>query len=89
MARVDHQVPSETVEKQTEISGGRQQEERGREADVPRELPKLGWRDILWRTYEEVSKDNISLVAAGVAFYLILALVPALGAVVSIYGHQS
>jgi len=59
---------------------------RGREASEPQQIPKAGWRDIMWRVKEEVSKDNLSLVAAGVAFYLILALFPALVAVVSIYG---
>jgi membrane protein len=59
---------------------------RGREASTPQELPQPGWRDILLRVKEEVSHDNLSLVAAGVAFYLILALFPALVGVVSIYG---
>lgn len=62
------------------------QNTRGREASLPRELPKEGWRDIAWRVYEQVSKDNVSIVAAGVAFYLILALFPALAALISIYG---
>src|SRR6478672_13358697 len=35
---------------------------------------------------ERVSKHNLTLVAAGVAFYAFLALVPALIALVSIYG---
>jgi membrane protein len=85
MSKVDHRFSQEKVE-HTEMDSGHQPNGRGRDADVPRQLPKTGWRDILWRVYEEVSKDNISLVAAGVAFYLILALVPAMGAVVSIYG---
>lgn len=80
------QLNQPVIEKQRrEIEEG-QGNSRGREANIPRELPKTGWRDILLRVYEEVSKDNISLVAAGVAFYLILALFPALAAVVSIYG---
>jgi membrane protein len=43
-------------------------------------------RDILWRTYEEVNKDRILAVAAGVTFYALLAIFPAVGALVSIYG---
>lgn len=58
---------------------------RGRSADRPGELPKRGWRDILLRTKEEVAKDNLSIVAAGVAFYLFVAFVPTLGAVVAVY----
>jgi membrane protein len=38
------------------------------------------------RVFHEVSKDRILLVAAGVTFYVILAIFPALAAFVSIYG---
>ena len=59
---------------------------RGREATSPTEIPAKGWKDILWRVYEEVNKDRILAVAAGVTFYGLLALFPALAALVSIYG---
>ncbi|WP_253380224.1 YihY/virulence factor BrkB family protein [Notoacmeibacter sp. MSK16QG-6] len=38
------------------------------------------------RVYEEITGDRVLLVAAGVTFYLLLALVPALSALVSVYG---
>ncbi|TRW15322.1 YihY/virulence factor BrkB family protein [Glacieibacterium frigidum] len=38
------------------------------------------------RTYAEAGNDNLGLVAAGVAFYCFLALVPLLGALVLTYG---
>jgi len=60
--------------------------DRGRNAEHPRQLPRSGWRDILWRVKEETDKDNISMIAAGVAFYLMLAIFPLLAATVSIYG---
>src|SRR5215207_9977242 len=59
---------------------------RRREATSPTEIPPKGWQDILWRVYEEVNKDRILAVAAGVTFYGLLALFPALAALVSIYG---
>ncbi len=59
---------------------------RGREATSPHEIPAKGWKDILWRTYEEINKDRILAVAAGVTFYGLLALFPAIAALVSIYG---
>lgn len=59
---------------------------RGRTARTPGELPRSGWRDVLWRVKEETDKDNISMIAAGVAFYLMLAIFPILAATVSIYG---
>ena len=59
---------------------------RGREATSPTEIPAKGWKDIFWRVYEEINKDRILAVAAGVTFYGLLALFPALAALVSIYG---
>ncbi|ANY81190.1 hypothetical protein BB934_25680 [Microvirga ossetica] len=59
---------------------------RGREAGTPTEIPALGWKDILWRTYEEFGQDRIMAVAAGVTYYALLAMFPAIAALVSIYG---
>lgn len=62
---------------------------RGRDAVRPVSIPRHGWRDIAWRTYEEMNRDQLSLVAAGVTFYVVLALFPAIGAFVSLYGLVS
>ncbi|WP_244639576.1 YihY/virulence factor BrkB family protein [Aureimonas endophytica] len=59
---------------------------RGRHAGTPREIPAKGWRDILWRTFGEFSDDRLLLVSAGVTFYVLLALFPAITALISIYG---
>jgi len=59
---------------------------RGRLASTPSEIPLTGWRDIVWRVFQEIGEDRVSLVAGGVTFYLLLAAFPALGALVSIYG---
>lgn len=61
-------------------------DERGREARTPREIPPRGWRDIFVRVKNEINDDNISIVAAGVAYYVFLSLFPGLAATVSIYG---
>jgi membrane protein len=63
-----------------------QSHERGRRAGRPREIPGKGWKNILVRVKEEQKKDNLSIVAAGVAFYAMLAVFPALAALISIYG---
>ena len=60
--------------------------EKGRDADNPAQIPAPGWKEIAFRTWKESSKDNVSLVAAGVAFYGFLAMVPMLGATVLTYG---
>lgn len=59
---------------------------KGRHAETPAQIPAPGWKEIAFRTWKESSKDNISLVAAGVAFYGLLAMVPLLGATVLTYG---
>ncbi len=59
---------------------------RGRDADTPRNFPAKGWKDILWRVWAAIGEDRVLLVAAGVTFYLLLALFPALAAFVSLYG---
>ncbi|MES2694963.1 MAG: YihY/virulence factor BrkB family protein [Verrucomicrobiota bacterium] len=59
---------------------------RGRNATSPTEVPKEGWLDVLSRTWQQLNEDNLSVVAAGVAFYGFLAVVPALAATVAIYG---
>ena len=59
---------------------------RGRQADAPWQIPWLGWKDILWRTYQQIGEDRLLAVAAGVVFYGLLALFPALTAFVSLYG---
>lgn len=59
---------------------------KGRDAHSPWAMPWAGWKSVLWRSWTEASDDNIGLIAAGVAFYGFLALVPLLGAVVLSYG---
>ncbi len=61
-------------------------DERGRHAKRPSEIPKRGWKDILWRVYGGLGEDRILMNAAGVTFYALLALFPAIAAFVSIYG---
>lgn len=59
---------------------------RGRSAETPSAMPAKGWKDILLRAAKEFSDDRLMLVAAGVTFYVLLALFPAITALISIYG---
>jgi membrane protein len=59
---------------------------RGRHAESPWQMPLAAWKEVAVRTWRESSKDNVGIVAAGVAFYGFLALVPLLGATVLTYG---
>ena len=63
-----------------------EQRGRGREATKPSEPPPRRWKSILWRTLTGFGSDQIPLVAAGVSFYALLALFPALAALVAFYG---
>ncbi|MBD0413199.1 YihY/virulence factor BrkB family protein [Oryzicola mucosus] len=62
---------------------------RGREASSPAEIPALGWLDVGWRVMRKLFFDQVSLIAAGVTYYLLLAIFPALAALVSLYGFIS
>ncbi|URD61772.1 YihY/virulence factor BrkB family protein [Sphingomonas sp. KRR8] len=60
--------------------------DHGRTAGKPTEIPAQGWKEIALRAWKETGEDNVPIVAAGVAFYGFLALVPLLGATVLTYG---
>ena len=59
---------------------------RGRQAERPGDIPARGWKDVLVRVKDQMKADQVPLLSAGVAFYVLLALFPALAALVSIYG---
>jgi membrane protein len=61
-------------------------EDRGREASSPSELPAKGWKDILMRVCANIGDHRVLALAAGMTYYSILAIFPALAALVSIYG---
>ena len=60
--------------------------DRGRTAATPSDIPAKGWWDIGWRGVKGIQEDRVLLVAAGVTFYGLLALFPAVAALVSLYG---
>jgi membrane protein len=59
---------------------------RGRYAATPSDIPARGWKDILWRVYGRLTEDRLLTIAAGVTFYILLAIFPAIAALVAIYG---
>jgi membrane protein len=58
---------------------------RGRWARGPLQIPWAGWKDVLVRTYREIQEDRLLALAAGVAFYSLIALFPGIAAGVSSY----
>lgn len=81
---------AETIERPRPVPRARQQPEtedgRGRSAATPSDIPARGWKDIILRVYRGIVDDRILANAAAVAFYALLALFPAIAALVSIYG---
>jgi membrane protein len=61
-------------------------EERGRAAETPSQIPATGWKDIFWRIYQNVPEHRILAIAAGVTFYALLAIFPGIAALVALYG---
>lgn len=59
---------------------------RGRLASTPSEIPPRGWKDVLLRVWKNIGEDRVMLVAAGVTFYSLLAIFPAIAALVALYG---
>jgi membrane protein len=59
---------------------------RGRSAATPSDIPAKGWKDIMWRIYLNIPKHRVIAIAAGVTFFVLLAIFPAIAAMVAIYG---
>jgi membrane protein len=50
------------------------------------QIPFEGWKDILLCTWQQINEDRLLATAAGVVFYGLLAIFPAITALVSSYG---
>jgi membrane protein len=74
-------VPAERSPGATDGAG-----DRGRAADAPQELPTKGWKDVLVRVKAEAKEDQLTFLAGGVAFFALIAIVPGLVALVSLFG---
>ncbi|WP_162054233.1 YihY/virulence factor BrkB family protein [Pontibacter pamirensis] len=59
---------------------------KGRDAKKPSEISGSGWKEVMLRVKDQLTKDNLNIVAAGVAFYFFLSIFPLMAATISIYG---
>ena len=48
--------------------------------------PLRGWIDIFWRVYHNIPEHRVISIAAGVTFFVLLAIFPGIAALVAIYG---
>jgi membrane protein len=79
---LEHQDERETVEAKRDDRGA----SAGRAPDSPTDLAGTSKKDTLKRTFKEFSADNITDWAAALTYYTVLAVFPALIALVSIVG---
>lgn len=73
---VERQLPSRFAHDQNKI----------RAISLEHRPPFKKGKTLIWRIYKEVENDRLLAVAAGVVFYGLLALFPAITAIVSLYG---
>jgi hypothetical protein len=81
--------PKEQIENDQPISAQlrrAKEQGRGRHAVAQWQIPWAGWKDMLLRVYASVNDNRLLAVAAGVVFYSLLAIFPAVAAFVSVYG---
>jgi len=71
---------------ETDPSGAAAEPGRGRRSTSPFTIPWSGWKDILWRTSQRIGDDRLLATAGGVVFFGLLAVFPAVTALVSSYG---
>ena len=82
MADVEHRDERETLDAKRDDRGAPD----GRAPDSPSDLGGTSKKDTLKRTFKEFSADNITDWAAALTYYTVLAIFPALIALVSILG---
>jgi membrane protein len=69
-------------------SDGRDRPSLQPQSPEPKDRPeqRLRWGRVLANVYNETNRDNVSVMAAGVAFWTFLSIFPGLSALISIYG---
>jgi membrane protein len=82
----DPPVAGQSLASLDALSGELSRPERGRFSSHPFQIPWNGWKDILWRSYVRTGEDRLLATAAGVVFFGLLAVFPAITALVSCYG---
>lgn len=55
-------------------------------AERPQHLTRRGWFEVVQVIYADIGRDRLFLIAAGVAFFALLSIFPAVSALVSVYG---
>ena len=89
---IAHAAPGDAAPGDAEAAGGHtaapaiSQPRHGPHPASPFRIPWQGWKQILWRNYARINEDRLLAIAAGVVFFGLLAIFPAITALVSFYG---
>ena len=86
LRKSDPQLADSAVAQPDSLARELSQHGHGRFSGNPLQIPWAGWKDILWRTYVRTGEDRLLATAAGVVFFGLLAVFPAITALVSCYG---
>jgi membrane protein len=82
----ERRTAKQTAERKGEGRPSGASEDRGRSADTPAEIPAHGWKNIVLRVYRNIGDDRIVEIAAGVTFFVLLALFPGIAGLIAVYG---
>jgi membrane protein len=58
----------------------------GRNASRPSHMPARAWLVVLGRVWDGLARHHLSIIAAGVAFFAVLAIFPGIAALIAVYG---
>jgi len=82
-----NEEPTDTSLKRSRLAENRPfHDNRRRLATAPSEIPGRSWKDRLLLLYANISKHRIMALAAGVTYFGLLAIFPAIAALVALYG---
>ncbi|QFI77134.1 YihY/virulence factor BrkB family protein [Bradyrhizobium betae] len=70
----------------TSVTQATSRPDHGRHSKSPFAIPWAGWKEIFRRTYRRIDDDRLLATAGGVVFFGLLAIFPAVTALVSSYG---
>jgi membrane protein len=70
----------------TEGSGNGSEGRPGEQAELPTQIPAKGWWQVTRRAFKESSKDNVGIMAGGIAYFGFISIFPALIAGISLFG---
>src|SRR5437899_8981788 len=86
LSRASASVMEDCADGLTSGQSSASEADRGRRASAPTGIPTKGWKDVALRIYQGISEDRILALAAGVTFYVLLALFPGIAGLIALYG---